>query len=544
MGIILNNKHEDMGRQPKISLRFTHMLLVGVFAFSFVSCSSMDPRNVDVELPETLPSTKVTNYTDALDDLGLMTEIYDTDFLKIQSNPIGDNTGASRSTGHEIPKDITEMIKTSLNAMGGRVVFIPYDPAFIQNQSVTGYSNFENKYIPDLVLSGGITEFDRGLVTRGENTDASLEYEVSGIPDALPSKNLNVRYGDNAKAGLARITLDFNLLDFRTLSGIAKISAVNTMEVNKAISGRELGISIFGQTFGLKGSIKRVQGRHAAVRLLVELSMIEIVGKYLAVPYWRLLGEDALPDPVVTKAIARYYAALSDAEITARTKEWLFLYGYDLDVLNGELDQATQQALANVDPEFTPSDNKIGLDTFQKVYVNIPINYATEKRRQVLASLLPKEEPAEATASAGTDAIPASGEVPSQGKDGQPTLVQQDAGASSSTPEAVAVPVEKAAPYQEKAAQPTLVQQDEGASPPTSGTVAVPVGDSVPAQTKEEKPTLVQQDQGEATISTAQSTPRSKEVQKEVVQQETYQPARKVNLKRTGIGRFLTDEEF
>ena len=34
-----------------------------------------------------------------------------------------------------------------------------------------GYPNFDKKIIPNVVLTGAITEFDRGLETRGKNTD-------------------------------------------------------------------------------------------------------------------------------------------------------------------------------------------------------------------------------------------------------------------------------------------------------------------------------------------------------------------------------------
>jgi hypothetical protein len=366
--------------------RIKSMLILLSMALLLLSCASIDPRKVDVQLKETPPEAKITSFTGALDDLGLMTEIFATGQLKIQSNPIGDNTGTSMSTGGEVPRDITEMMKSSLNSIGGNVVYIPYDPAFIQNQMVTGYSGFENKLIPDVILSGGITEFDRGMETRGKNTDVSAGAEFTGLPDYLPSMNVGLRYGGADKAGLARITLDFNLLDFQTMSGISKMNTVNTMEVRKAVAGKELGISLFGQTFGLKGSIKKVQGRHAAVRLLVELSMIQIVGKHLVIPYWNLLGEDAVPDKVVMDALAKYYYSLNDPSAVATVQEWLYLYGYDVPQ-NGDLDASTQQALSELNQSYDAAAGKIGLDTFRNVYINIPITQEALGRRNMLARL-------------------------------------------------------------------------------------------------------------------------------------------------------------
>jgi hypothetical protein len=351
-----------------------------------VSCQTVDPRRVDVELEESAPVVKVTSYSGALRDLGLMTEIYGTRILKIQSEDIADNTGASKATGGEIQRNITEILKSTLNSIGGNLIFIEYNPAFIQNQIVTGYSNFEEKLIPDVVVTGGITEFDRGLETRGKGTDVGAEAEFTGVADWFPSKQVSVDYGQSSKAGKARITLDFNLKDFKTLAGIARMNTVNSMEVHKAVKQKEVGITLFGPTFGAKGSVKKVQGRHEAVRLLVQVSMIQMAGKYLALPYWRLLGEDTLPDEVVLDQLARDFALMNESQRVARVQELLFLHGCDVSP-NGVLDDQTKKALQLCDSTLKPGSIKIDRDTFVNLYLSIPITDHALARRHQFASL-------------------------------------------------------------------------------------------------------------------------------------------------------------
>jgi lysozyme family protein len=369
-----------------------HFLFLPFFIL-LVSCAAMDPANVDVELPEAAPQVKVTNYSKALQDLGLMSQIYAVSPVKIQSNPIGDNTGTSGSTGGEIPRDITEMIKSSLNSIGGQITFIPYDPAFIQNQIVTGYSTFDNKLIPDVVISGGITEFDRGLETRGTNTDAGVEATFTNAPKWTPSDTVSIDYSDSDKVGLARITLDFNLLNFVTMAGISRMNTVNSMEVRKGLAEKELGIALFGPTFGRKGSIKKVQGRHAAVRLLVEVSMMQIVGKYLNLPYWRLLGEDALPDEVVMSALSQDFYSTSENIRIAKAQEWLFLLGYDVQV-NGILDEKTVAALTAFDPTVSAQEPSLSYETYAALFQAVPIQPETLGRRQLLAQAPAQVQPA------------------------------------------------------------------------------------------------------------------------------------------------------
>ena len=513
-----------------------HPLLVLILAVFGTSCQSLDPRNVDVDLPETLPQTKVTTYTEALSRLGDMTEIYASDLLKLQSNPIRDNTGASSpvATGGEIPRDITEMIKTSLNRIGGRVTFIPYDPAFIQNQTLTGYSNFENKLIPNLIMTGGITEFDRGLATRGENIDASLDYEVGGIPDALPSKNIGARFADEAKFGLARITLDFNLVDFQTLSGIPRINAVNTMEVNKAVGERELGISIFGQTFGLKGTIKRVQGRHAAVRLLVELSMIQMVGKYLAVPYWRLLGEEALPDPVVLQAVSRYYASLSKAQVNNTIQQWLAVYGYDM-ALNDELDMATKTALSEIDPRFTLETPSVSLETFTEVYLNMPLTVQAFQNRQVLTQRLQAQAEKKRQAAAASEP-PLVAPSPAVGGTDQPVAAQQPNTGGE---------IILTQPAASGTGQPAATQ------PNTGGEIILtqPSTNEVPVEAVSQKTSPQITPKEPVASSSPQSTTPEPSQQpardpKQLVERQAPVPQPLQPIVRTGIGRFLSEGEW
>ena len=364
--------------------RSCRYLLLPLFLL-LAACAGLDPATVDVQLPESAPQAKSTSYTQALRDLGLMTEIYGSQIVKIQSNPIGDNTGTSGSTGGEIPRDITEIIKSSLNSIGGQVTFIPYDPAFIQNQMVTGYSTFDNKLIPDVVISGGITEFDRGLETRGKGTDAGAEATFTNAPGWVPSKSVSLDYSDTDKIGLARITLDFNLLDFQTMAGIPRMNTTNSMEVSKAMAEKEIGITLFGPTFGRKGSIKKVQGRHAAVRLLVEASMMQIVGKYLNLPYWKLLGEDAEPDQVVMDSISQEFYRSTEAQRIAKAQVWLYLMGQNVPV-NGVLDQPTLAALTAVDSSVSMQTTSISVETYGKLFQSVPIKPATLGRRNMLLS--------------------------------------------------------------------------------------------------------------------------------------------------------------
>jgi len=362
----------DYYRQVK---RKCFTILFLFFLLPLFSCAGLDPRNVQVDIKEEVPATRKTLFDEALVGLGEMTEVYGSKKLNVQCTAIGDDTGTSDATRGEIPRDITEMIKSSLNAIGGRVTYIPYAPNYIINTETTGYP-IRSRRIPDVVITGGITEFDRGLETRGRNTDLEAEGTSHGRP-------IGLEYSDAEKDSIASITLDFNLIDFKTMSGISRMQIVNSVRVYKVLSEKELGFTLFGPTFGLKGTVKKIQGRHAAVRSLVQLSMIQIVGKYLKLPYWELLP-NAEPDSVVIEALKRDFYQMEVTERVATIQKLLLLNGYYVPI-SGTLNPETNIALQRFDNRYDPDKWNIDKDIFLNLYLSVPNSDRTMGKRQFVA---------------------------------------------------------------------------------------------------------------------------------------------------------------
>ncbi|WP_310599692.1 hypothetical protein [Desulfobulbus sp.] len=442
-------------------------LLLALLVLSLSACAKLDPRQVDVDLPADMPMVKETSFDKPLADLGRMTQIYGKRVL-IQGKDITDFTGLSTFGYGEIPRDITEMTKSALNAIGGNVVYIPYSPVYINNQMVTGYSNFQGKLIPDIVLSGGITEFDRGLESRGSNTDFGVTTKPFNVNQSwVPGDIISVDYNQEDKESLARITLDFNLLDFQTMAGVARMQTVNTINVYKAAADKELGFTIFGPTFGLKGTVKKIQGRHAAIRLLVQTSVLQIVGKYLYLPYWKLIPE-MKPDQVVLDKIRQDFRNLSQSEKIGEMQTCLYLKGYNVPV-TGQMDSRTQAALANFKPGArNAADTELYVELWSSLGDNMD---QVANRREMLARALEGEVPTERVAAAPapakkaakTEAVPAKVAEQKQEKPA-PKKEKPATERAASGPAAVAhgsqpAPVKKSAPV--VAGQPNAGRQNE-----------------------------------------------------------------------------------
>ncbi|MEN8189802.1 MAG: hypothetical protein ABFS19_08140 [Thermodesulfobacteriota bacterium] len=358
-------------------------------------CGFMTPES---PLPQTAPFIESSTFSDELYNLGVMSVIYNAPLTKIQSAFVLDNTGAWRplSTGSEIQRDITEIVKSTLNAMGGRVIFIEYDPTYVSNQVSTGYSNFSKKIAPDIVITGGITGFDRALETTGEGLDTGIDLQFPDIQsdggDIIlpPSQILAATYDSSSKQGLAKITLDFNMKNFTTLAGVPYMTTSQSMLVHKNMADKSFALTLFGPTFGVNGSTKKVQGRHQAVRVLVQSSMMHLVGRYMTLPYWRLL-DNVKPDRIVLQRLKTSYNLLSEFDRIVKIQTWLILHGYNSN-LNGKIDKSTITALTDYSTKqkitFDPVKPEISYELFQSLYTEIPLDENALSRRIALTRLL------------------------------------------------------------------------------------------------------------------------------------------------------------
>jgi len=109
--------------------------------------------------------------------------------------------------------------------------------------------------------------------------------------------------------------------------------------------------------------------------------MMQMVGKYLVLPYWRLLGDDTEPDRVVVDKLSRSYSQMAENDRIGNAQEWLFLQGFDVD-MSRVLDQKTSAALKKFNPA---SNGTLDRDTFTRLYLTIPINQDTLARRYQIA---------------------------------------------------------------------------------------------------------------------------------------------------------------
>jgi len=186
----------------------------------------------------------------------------------------------------KVPAATKEMVVTALSQMSRvsnafRFVDFEVDIArqdTVQNLTTILLNNNQMQLQrPALYVSGAIAFVDQGMANN------SAEAGVSG-------PRVDLGYSRSRTATV--VALEVHLGDFRTRTIIPGMDSANEVIVGSGGQGVDLGGRI-GE-YGVRFNVGRdyAIGTGAALRTLVDLSMVELVGKWARVPYWQCLTLD------------------------------------------------------------------------------------------------------------------------------------------------------------------------------------------------------------------------------------------------------------
>lgn len=320
------------------------------------------------EAQKLLPVTNLSPYAAALGRFGHMLDIYkDGDpVIYLQTRNILDATNLSSPlAGAEIPGDITEMVRTAVNRIGARVVYVPYHPEYLVSQAQLG-AKF-GVTMPDFLITGALTEFDRAIAGAGRVNSVGIEFGGG---------NGTVTLGGDVKrtAIYSALALDLNLVSFSTQQMVPRIQASNAVKVLNFSSEDNASLGFYGDAFGFKLEGKYLQGRHSAIRTLVDLSVLELVGKATNTPYWRCIP-GGTPDPVVVENMRAAFNGLAPELKVGLIQVMLRKYGHPLQVTQ-QYDEPTRAALQSVYDSRFASLGEVDVMTwegFEPMFFNVPM---------------------------------------------------------------------------------------------------------------------------------------------------------------------------
>ncbi len=264
------------------------------------ACSSTQRQNEFSKVIAYPVETK-TRVTDYLGCFGDMLTAYrksgnDVDPLRLAIIDVKDATDVSTVAyrDSEIPSNFKDMTLGLVSRIGGpiRVVHVPSSDELFD---AARYGSIIGKKLPflntfqvshyrgdTLQVYGALTEYDRLVSSKQVEADSSVRFGKGGGLS-------NLELSASGITNVARMTMDFRVVYAAVGDVVNNTSSTNTVTVYQRGKDRSFGLSVDGNTIGYSVSRSVVDARHKAIRLLIEWGLIETLGRYALVPYWKCL---------------------------------------------------------------------------------------------------------------------------------------------------------------------------------------------------------------------------------------------------------------
>lgn len=226
--------------------------------------------------PVVRPTRSISSFSDSLMCMDRMLRDAQLPTTLITSKQIPDYSA-------RVPVATKEMVVTAISQMSrlsNAFRFVDYEVDIARQDTVQNLTTIllNNNQMqlqrPALYLSGAIAFVDQNVINN--RFDAGLS-----------GPRIEIGYSNSRNATI--IGLEMHLGDFRTRTLIPGLDSANEVIVGNGGQGLDLAGRI--GTYGVQFNVGRdyTQGAGGAVRTLVELATIELIGKWARVPYWQCL---------------------------------------------------------------------------------------------------------------------------------------------------------------------------------------------------------------------------------------------------------------
>lgn len=309
--------------------------LVGTDAVAQVKRN--DPRRAAVAAgPDVRATRTVTSFSDALTCMdGLLLQYGKQDIAII-------NDGVPDAT-ETLKVGTRDMVISALDAMSLRSGAFRYIDADQNDLSVISMQKATNgnTRTAEYYIKGSISQVDQDVQSGGKKAGVALDFISAGA-----AKDRSV----------TNIALELGMYTVKERTLIRGVRSQNTMQIVRSSSSADFGGLLPFASLLFEVRQDRVQGSHQTVRTLIELSMIELIGKFTKVPYWRCL---ALPtsDPAARRAAEEYFSRMSPVEQISAAQTALGSTPSGAPMYRGSVDGIASPALAEAITRYRAENN-------------------------------------------------------------------------------------------------------------------------------------------------------------------------------------------
>jgi hypothetical protein len=294
-------------------------IFIGLVGALLIGCVPEVKEDVKEELPalkvgpKEAPSRSITNFSPALRCMDAMMIDYGVYDISILVEDLKDNTGNVKAGA----KDMLISAISDMTRRSHAIRLIAFGADSGNLVSFLASANDQSAYavVPLFDIRGSISQLDKSVAAK----DASAGINIG-------AKSFGLGFGESKTANASVMALDLAVMKTKDMSVIPGVISKNQIVIFKEGSGSDIDASVgnipkLGINFSM--NLVRAEGDAQALRNLIELASIELVGRLTKTPYWKCLQVDPNREEIQSEIYDWYYNLVADQLIVTYFQQQL-----------------------------------------------------------------------------------------------------------------------------------------------------------------------------------------------------------------------------
>jgi hypothetical protein len=341
---------------------FRRLALPLALAAALGACSSLEVTQKTVEQtevakrgPEQAPFRTITGFSQALRCMDNQMIDYGVRDVSMLVEDILDQTKkVNAGTRDMLISAVSDMTRRSRAI---RVVAFGRDATNVISFLASAQRQSAYDVVPQFDIKGSVSQFDENVIRNQKDLGVAFQ----------PFVNLGV----SRDAASSILGLDLSVMSTDDMSILAGVTSRNSVAILKSGKGldADAAYSKFGLNFSM--SLSKSEGQAQALRGLVELAVIELMGKLTKTPYWTCLGADAASNEEIRQEVSDWYYAMaaSRVELIGYFQNQMRRRGFYIGPVDGAFNPAFDEAIGNYRAALGLSNQALLDESFFKAYL-------------------------------------------------------------------------------------------------------------------------------------------------------------------------------
>jgi len=332
----------DLTTKPATSLKRLSMALiaaVGTLAGCATNQLDVTQKTVDQtqqavrQGSQVAPFRSITGFSSSLRCMdNLMIDYGVRDVSMLVEDIVDQTKKVNAGTRDMLISAVSDMTRRSRSI---RVVAFGRDATNVISFLASAQRQGAYEVTPQFDIKGSVSAFDENVIRNQRDIGLGIQ----------PFINLGI----SRDAATSVMGLDLSVLTTDDMSILPGVTSRNSVVILKQGSGNDADAAYhkFGLSFSM--SLSKSEGQSQALRGLVELAVIELMGKLTKVPYWSCLGADPKGNEEIRTEISDWYYAMATSriELIAYFQNQLRRRGFYDGPIDGEFNPGIDEAIGN-----------------------------------------------------------------------------------------------------------------------------------------------------------------------------------------------------